>query len=174
MQEIRDLVAGLRSRWKDRRPATHRGEPVPFKLRCAFGVSSGGWLDMPPGLSLRVDYDCFQRACGEALLFFDDACRQWGLRTLDGARVLERTEGYFSSRSADARREDLVIGEFFGDCGLLLLRCDLGAVDFAAVVVANAIDRRVEWCVAAPDFASFLSRDALGEGDRYWAMSGVG
>ncbi len=120
---------------------------------------------------MPASYVDFVQTCCEALLFFDDQYWQWGLRVFGYEQALARAEDFFASRHSDACKGDLIVGESLGDSGRLLLRCDPAAIDFGAVVSVSALDPRQDWPVAAQGFEQFLSRYALGEGDKYWVVS---
>jgi hypothetical protein len=156
-----DILRRLAIDWATPRRPSGGG----FALRC--------WLDETPatgvvGVPIPAALAEFWRQARGARLFEDTTYGQWGLILFDPGEAAQNSEELQRIRSRDARRGDLIVGEFRGDSDLLLLRCDPDAPDFGSVMVALPIDQRVDWPTVAPDLTSFVQRFADSEGDKFW------
>ncbi len=103
-----------------------------------------------------------------AKLFEDREYGQWGLEILTPQRAVEMTNSYRARRQRDFVDGDLVLGQFFGDSDLLIIRCDVNSPDYGNVLVALPLDPRPHWYLSAESFAEFLQRYAKAGGDKFW------
>lgn len=75
---------------------------------------------------------------------------------------------YKSNRNNDALQSDLIIGEFYGDSDLLLVRCDPNSDDYGSIFVVLPIDQRQDWYIVANTFQEFISKFYETQGDKFW------
>ena len=101
-------------------------------------------------------------------LFEDVTYGQWGLILWSPDRVLTEQEKRIAQTKEDFRPGDLIIGEFLGDCDLLVLRCNATFPDFGNVLIALPLDSREEWYVAANSLESFLNQFLAACGNKFW------
>lgn len=81
---------------------------------------------------------------------------------------MKKTQGFEVERKRDFKEGDLIVGEFIGDCELLLIRCDSSSSDFGSVILVNPIDPREDWSMIANDFEKFLVGYFQSQGDKFW------
>jgi len=99
------------------------GSSNPFILACTIADPasdeeiSAAWdrVALPPQLA-----DLW-RTSREARLFEDVDYGQWGLALLAQAAARARTSGSLEARPRDFEQTDVVLGEFLGDSGLLIV-----------------------------------------------------
>ena len=94
---------------------------------------------------------------------------QVGLVTYPPDPTLVERNHYFKSLYREGFRPgDLILGEFFYESDLLVIRCNLVGEDYGHVLIALPIDSRENWPLAGSSLASFLRR-YLDEGGReFW------
>lgn len=63
----------------------------------------------------------------------------------------------------------MIIGEFYGDSDLLLLRCDPESKDYGVVLIALPFDNRSDWYCSV-NFEYFITDYVNFEGDKFWEM----
>jgi hypothetical protein len=64
---------------------------------------------------------------------------------------------------------DLILGRFWGDLELPLLRCDKTASDYGTVMIVPEMEPlRKDWYIAAPSLEEFLVRFMDAHGAKYW------
>jgi hypothetical protein len=123
---------------------------------------------LPAGVSPEVR--AFWAVAREAALFKDAQYGQWGVQILSPAAAISKTERYRHQRARDFRSGDLVVGRFFGDSDLLVLRCDEASSDRGSILVALPLDLRSDWPVVARSFREYLEELIATEGDKYWEV----
>ena len=162
-----EILDGLKKNWSEPRQAFHGEVPCPFLLHCSF----------EPPISLRIaevtrdvpsDVLAFWTQANGADLFIDGTYGQWGLQILSNSSAEKETESFLATRSKDARPGDLVLGKFYGDSDLLIIRSLKEARDFGEVIVAMPCDSRQNWPVVARSFKEFLSKFTKSNGAKYW------
>lgn len=167
MDSIVAVVQELKNRWSSPRQATHAGRTSPFLLQCGF--SSPAVIDKIGRVpSAPKALGEFWREAEQADLFKDVQYGQWGIRILSPDEALHATEEYQGERARDALAGDLVIGTFYGDSDLVVLRCDPACSDYGTVVIALPIDPRSDWSTAGDDFAIFLAKLTEEQGAKFW------
>jgi hypothetical protein len=139
----------------------------PFRL--ASKVESGASLDEVSGAwaahALLPGLEELWLSSREAWLFQDIDYGQWGLHILEPATAAARTNAERASRPKDFVPSDAVIGEFLGDTDLLVLEANGG------VLVAQPLDPRSDWPLAASTLSEFLTLYLEAVGDKYWESS---
>lgn len=170
MVKLNELISQMKKKWSVPRSALHRSEEIPFKLCCSFNSGVEDYQLSHLQRSLPREVRDFYILSNGAALFVDEQYGQWGLKIYSLDEIANATQLYFKERSRDCLEEDLIIGEFFGDTDLLLIRCDPRNKDFGSVVVVSAINPRVDWDIAASDFAFFLQELYYHQGDKYWEV----
>ena len=119
-----------------------------------------------PTRVLPADAEVFWSHCRSARLFVDVEAGQWGLELLDPAASANSTTREHELQPENVRASDVVIGEFLGDCDLLVLApSELGN---RQVLVAAEMEPREEWYGVGHDLAEFLTRYATALGEKYW------
>jgi hypothetical protein len=164
--DVRTLLNSVRANWSQPRVPVHRGVPSPPEVVCTItdlvSEPRPELRILPAGLrAFWTFYEC-------ALLFYDSIYGQWGLCLASFARAYELTAEFKMARENRYVAGDLVVGEFYGDSDLLIVRTDVHACDFGAVIIALPIDTREEWYRPASSFESFLTEYILKEGDKFW------
>lgn len=118
-----------------------------------------------PRRTLPVDLNEFWRLSAGGRLFVDVDYGQWGLVIYGPAKSVEMTA---TIRSEDDRYEadDLIVGEFLGDTDRLVIqtRPDGGS----RVLIALALDDRIDWDEPAHSFEEFLTMFVRTGGKKYW------
>lgn len=161
------VVQELKANWDSPRRATHGGDTSPFLLQCAFSPPAAeGKIRSVPNVPKALAE--FWQQAEQADLFKDSQFGQWGIRILSPDEALRDTMEFQSERASDAMAGDLVIGNFYGDSDLVIIRCDTTCFDFGNVVIALPIDPRSDWDAVADDFASFLARLTEEQGAKFW------
>lgn len=161
------VVQELKAHWGSPRRATHRGDASPFLLQCAFSPpATEGKISSVPNVPKALTE--FWEQAEHADLFKDTQYGQWGIRILSPDEALQATLEYQSERASDAMASDLVIGTFYGDSDLVILRCDTTCSDYGNVVIALPIDPRLDWETVADDFAIFLAKLTEEQGAKFW------
>ncbi len=93
---------------------------------------------------------------------------QWGLKLYSIEEVIFASKIYKINRNNDALQSDLIIGEFYGDSDLLLVRCDPNSDDYGSIFVVLPIDQRQDWYIVANTFQEFISKFYETQGDKFW------
>ncbi len=159
----------LRSDWRDAKHGVHRGVRTYSPLACILAdrpASEAELADFP--LPLPLDVRDFWLETEWADLFKDQQYGQWGLRLHSPLEAIAEKTLEVREARTPLVGSDLVLGRFYGDSELLLIRCDLTASDHGAVTVALPVYGRREWPIVAPSFEQFLSRYIRSDGDKYW------
>jgi hypothetical protein len=169
MSRVVELLQELRREWSQPREAIHRGEPSPFPLACSFGPPISDEAEIE-SLPVRVSRDLrdIWHVAQRAELFKDKQYGQWGIEILSPTDAAVETERQRRERARDFHRSDLVVGRFFGDSDLLVLRCEERSADYGSIRVALPIDPRADWPTIASTFDQFLERLIEAQGDKYW------
>lgn len=167
MSQIEEIISDLKSKWSIPASAKHRGKDTFFKLSCIFkdGIEDANIQNFK---FIPVELIDFWRISGGAELFVDKEYGQWGLELFNPKDVISTTKAITEERSDDFYPGDFVIGKFFGDSDLLVVRCDDQSSDYGQIIVAQPIDKRIDWPVIATGFLSFFNSYVQSEGDKYW------
>lgn len=161
------VVQKLRVHWGSPRRATLRGNTSPFLLQCVFSPpATEDKISSVPNVPKAL-MEFWQQA-EQADLFKDTQYGQWGIRILSPDDALKATLEYQGERASDAMASDLVIGTFYGDSDLVILRCDTACSDYGNVVIALPIDPRLDWDTVADDFATFIAKLTEEQGAKFW------
>lgn len=168
MTDIEHVVADFEAQAGDSLPRVHRGELTPLPLRVSLlrhprpAPPPVGSDNYPPDLVWLWTHVALAR------LFEDALYGQWGLVLYSGADAAAATVRLRSERPREVSGGDIVVGEFLGDCDLVVVRCDRGSDDFGAVLIALPIEGRRAWPVVASSVTSFLSQFLAAQGAKYW------
>lgn len=168
--EIEDIVKHLKDSWSS--PRLTSGSDLSrfdFTLTCRFSDvgSTAKTIDqyihvVPEGIKE------FWRISEWAELFKDETYGQWGLRIMTPEESLQESARQIKERATEFEEDDLVIGQFFGDSELFLIRCNEAEPDFGKVLISLPIDPRSCWPVVASSFSEFLNMYAKSEGEKFW------
>jgi hypothetical protein len=156
--------------------ARFRRRPSPPEASTSHPVKLVSTLDGPAGANevedawhghgLPSDALALWAACRQARLFEDVEYGQWGLALLAPSASAARTAHQRAARPADARPDDIVLGEFLGDQDLLVLApSETGR---RRILIALPLDHRPDWFGAAQNLGEFLERYFDHAGDKYW------
>jgi hypothetical protein len=166
---VSDIIDRVKKEWSQPRNPIRGGEIDRNPLVCSFydhGVSEKE-LD-----KLRVtipdELKQFWTISEKALLFKDVEYGQWGLETLSPAEAMYERAVQVHRWPEDYYPSDLVIGKFWGDLELVLVRCNPDTDDFGHIIVALPIDGREDWYIVSKSFEHFLSVYVQNSGDKYW------
>lgn len=172
---MKELISTLKKDWSLARKPQYCNDS--FELLCVFGnkglevdliksVSKLGIVNIPPKF-----LDFLKEANG-AKLFYDKAYGQAGMYLYGTDVIYEKNLEWRSSYlSQDLLPTDLIIGEFFGDSDLVVLRCDKNSDDYGNVVILLPLDERKDWYFLDENFESFLVNFCNNEGVKYWEIS---
>jgi hypothetical protein len=167
---IESLLEKLKLEWSE--PKFNAvGAPYNLALTaiCRFSDRPASVAQMQQ-ISGRIPDDLkeFWQIAQWAELFKDEAYGQWGLHVLSPLEALNESSAQRKRRPDQRRKGDLIIGRFFGDLDLLLVRLDEKAPDYNAVLVADSIYSRGDWPTVASSFEEFLTLYVVAEGEKYW------
>jgi hypothetical protein len=175
---IEEIVRGLRTN-RIRRPDFGGDEalgvdPMVFESSLAESGAAAEECDAAAGGHCPDDLTRFWQLARSGKLFEDITSGQCGLEILSPDEAVAATEEYQTNWVKDAAKGDLIVGQFIGDTEQLLVRTDPEATDFGTVVVvAEMIDPRADWDIAAESFGEFLNRYVEARGDKYWTQTGM-
>ncbi|WP_435931511.1 SMI1/KNR4 family protein [Moraxella bovoculi] len=172
MSQIRELISALKQDWSFARKSKYCNDS--FELLCLFN-NKGLEFDLKESASklgiknIPIKHLNFIKETNGAKLFYDKTYGQAGMY-LYGTDViyeknLEWRNGYLSQ---DLLSKDLIIGEFFGDNDLIILRCDKNSSDYGNIIILLPLDEREDWYFLDEDFESFLVNFCNKEGIKYW------
>jgi hypothetical protein len=168
-----ELITKLKNEWTQPKNVVHRGEEIPFKLRCTFeeSISEIQITNILKEIEVPPELTDFWLTCNSSRLFEDSQYGQWGLSIFSAEKAIQKTGEYKSERTQDARNGDLIIGSFIGDSDMLLVRCDSENTDYGNITIVNAIDSRNDWDLVAENFNEFFNKYADYYGDKYWELN---
>jgi hypothetical protein len=162
---MQDLIRSLTTNWSVPRRTADSSPSIPdFEVGCTFDAPEASLLVS----ELPNDLADFWKVCGSARLFEDRKYGQWGLAILSAHESSAQTARFQSRRAKDFVVGDRVVGQFFGDSDLLIIRCDANAPDFGRVLIGHPIDGRDEWEVVGDSFSEFLKQYVATEGNKFW------
>lgn len=169
MSLIAGIVENLKSDWEQPKSAIHNGDESPFKHHCFFldrlvGEVENSLLDY----SIPPDLKEFWQISESAVLFKDADYGQWGLEILSPSEAAIETRKYSEDQVCNCQDGDLIIGRFFGDSDLLMIRCNEIEADFGSVHIVPPIDDRSDWPMVGKDFTAFLKTYSEKQGAKYW------
>lgn len=167
MSTISELIRELRMQWGQPKVAVHRGERCPFLLTCIIANTPADGLDRFV-VEIPIELREFWNTARDAALFKDQQYGQWGLQILAPSEALNESRRQAVARARDFEDSDLVVGRFFGDSDLVVVRCDKSQPDYGKITIALPIDKRAAWPVVASTFKEFLEKLLEAEGDKYW------
>lgn len=155
--------------WANARPATHRGRPTVFPLRCEIEGEPAAPAALE-SLPCRAPDDMLElwRHARAARLFVDASYGQWGLVLLSPEQATGETAELETTRPGDHRAGDLIVGRFLGDSDRLLVRCNEAAEDSGQTIIVTALDPRSDWYRTGLDLEQFAARYIAAEGDKFW------
>lgn len=166
MRKIEEMLTEIEANWAIPRYSSGEGEEGSFKLVCEVAKQSSPFTN-PFSFALPPDLIQFWNSASRVDLFKDVEYGQWGLCLFPPNEALDRTIREKVSRPKDFLENDIVIGSFYGDSDLLIIRCDQGPA-FGNVEVALPIDPRKDWYAVAPSLGVFLESYIHAEGDKFW------
>lgn len=108
----------------------------------------------------------------EIRLNCDNHYGQWGCILWSPDDLLARQRDSMSWRGGggDFRSGDLIVGEFRGDCDLVVVRCNALASDYGHVLIAVDTDERKEWPCVAASLSEFIARFQGDPLHKYWTV----
>lgn len=171
MKLLNEALRKIELLWSNElKHAVHRGEKTLFQFRCILnnGISPDRLGDID--LSLPKEFKEFLLVSNGADLFKDEEYGQWGVRIFSINELQSSNKYYRELRPKDFAKGDLIIGEFYGDSDLLLLRCDSESKDYGAVLIALPFDNRSDWPCVSVNFENFLNDYVNSEGDKFWEI----
>ncbi|AYA01712.1 SMI1/KNR4 family protein [Acinetobacter sp. WCHAc010034] len=121
-----------------------------------------------PKILLPKILEDFYSISNGADLFKDKIYGQWGLKLYSLNELAYASKTYQQDRAEDTLEGDLIIGEFYGDSDLLLVRCDPNSDDYGFILVVLPLDQRKDWYLAANNFEEFISKFYNSQGDKFW------
>lgn len=170
MKLLNEALRKIETLWsKEPKHAVHRGEKTFFQFRCILnnGISPDRFGDID--LQLPTEFKEFLLVSNGADLFKDEEYGQWGARIFSIDELQSSNKYYRELRPKDFTKGDLIIGEFYGDSDLLLLRCDPESKDYGAVLIALPFDNRSDWYCSV-NFENFITDYVNYEGDKFWEI----
>jgi hypothetical protein len=167
MTRIETIVSTLQKDWEAPKHAVHGGKESAWFFYCLF-EETGVLLAEDFPYKVSQDLKDFWSISKEAILFKDIQHGQWGLKVLSPKEALHETEALRSDRPQEYRHGDLVIGTFYGDQDLLILCCDDNSPVYGSLIVAEAIDKRIDWRSPAATWVEFLEKFYNASGEKYW------
>jgi hypothetical protein len=172
------LLAFIEQRHSTAHKVRHQGVLV-GPLSCSIGPSiAWNTATIEQQLAIRIPPDIvgLWNQASFLRLFEDTRDGQWGLIIWTPEQVLAeqaaRLEAY-DPLGRDFRKGDVLLGEFLGDCDLLLIRCDPEQSDFGEVIVVLALDNRAVWPRVGKSFAGFVERFISSAGEKFWDVSSL-
>lgn len=168
MATTADTIGHLKREWASPREASHGDAPCPFPLHCQFGPGATSEEIAALDVAVPPELQDFWRESESAELFKDGQYGQWGLQIFSPNQASEATRQYQQERQRDAVEGDLVVGTFFGDSDLLIIRCDKTSGDFGNVLIALPLDPRSDWDFVGNDFKQFLDAYVAAQGGKFW------
>jgi hypothetical protein len=124
MTKVRSVLMDLARGWSEPRVEVHSGLEV--SIACAlrdpakepdFDALRASVTGVPSELCDFWSY------CNGADLFKDVTFGQWGLNLFSITESVAASDKFARERAIDAKPDDFVVGAFFGDSDLLLVRC---------------------------------------------------
>jgi hypothetical protein len=76
-------------------------------------------------------------------------------------------ETELAKTTEDLRKGDFIIGEYFGEQQLVLIRCDEESEDFGSILMTQPIDPREEWPIVGTSLVDFLET-YYSAGEKFW------
>jgi hypothetical protein len=169
MSDVPLMIHKLVREWGTAKHANHKGVRTYSALSCQFCLRSdaerSAYVDDP---NLPNDVNEFWRIAEWAELFKDTEFGQWGLRIHTQSEAASEKEIEINLAAKALKPSDLVLGRFFGDSELLLVRCDREENDFGYVIVVPPVYERNDWPLVAHTFCEFVDRYTRSEGQKYW------
>ena len=148
--------------------------PIPMPQR-SFILPKLLWsikaIETTLSITLHSDIKQLWNETSGLLLFYDTTYGQWGLIIWSPDQAIIRHQRYITETYAaihDFQIGDCIIGEFFGDTDLLIVRCDPTKPDFGTVIVTSLIDSRDNWSRVASSLTEFLTKFITHYGQKYW------
>lgn len=168
MNSIHKIIEKIQNEWEiEPKKAIHKGIECPFPLRCSLNPKNKIYPLIFQTLLPKALEDFYTISNG-ADLFIDQEYGQWGLKLYPFEEITFASKIYKSSRKNDALQSDLIIGEFYGDSDLLLVRCDPDSDDYGSILVVLPIDQRQDWYIVANTFEEFINKFYESQGDKFW------
>lgn len=124
-------------------------------------------LEAKLNISLPDDLQELWQKCNGLRLFEDKTYGQSGLIIWSPQKVAEQQK-VLRQKSDEFEDGDLVIGEFFGDSDLLVVRCDQDSDDFGQLIISLPIDHRSDWYYLPYLLPEFLQKFINSQGEKFW------
>lgn len=168
MNSVHEIIEKIHNKWEiEPKKAIHRGMECPLPLQCSLNPKSKSYPQIPKVL-LPKELEDFYTVSNGADLFKDQEYGQWGLKLYPIEEVTFASKIYKRNRNNDALKSDLIIGEFYGDSDLLLVRCDPNSDDYGSIFVVLPIEKRQDWYIVANTFEEFINKFYETQGDKFW------
>lgn len=171
MSAIGDLILLLKKDWLIPRKTNGIDS---FELSCIFN-NKGLEIDLKHSVSelgiieIPTNYLDFIKETDGAKLFYDKIYGQAGIYLYEMEVIAKKNfEWRKSYIKQDLLPSDLIIGEFFGDNELVILRCDSHSSDYGNIAISLPLDERKDWYFLDDNFESFLIKFCNKEGVKYW------
>lgn len=167
MVTIEEVIGTLKKEWSCPRRSVHGGKESNERFFCLFEDSG---IAIPYDLHYTIPQDLidFWAITTEAILFKDAEYGQWGLKMLSPNHALHETQVHQLGRPREYRRDDFVIGTFYSDTDLVVIRCDENAPDFGSIMISTCSDKRKNWVSPAATLKEFLALYYKAMGEKYW------
>ena len=172
MNEIRDLILALKKDWSVPKKTNYCNNS--FELLCVF--NNKGLKDYLRKsafglgiINIPSQYLNFIKETDGAKLFYDKIYGQAGMYLYETDILYKKNvEWHNSYMKQDLLQTDLIIGEFFGDNDLVILRCDNRSDDYGHIIISLPLDERKDWYFTNDNFEPFLIKFCNNEGVKYW------
>jgi hypothetical protein len=130
---------------------------------------SRGAIESALNITIPPDLQALWDNAASLHLFEETPDRQWGMMLYSPDEIIAAQESVTDWRKEEGFIDgDIVLGQFWGDLELVILRCDAAAGDFGSVVIADEIYPRADWRTAADTLTQFLRRYLDERGKKYW------
>lgn len=172
MNEIRDSILALKKDWSAPKKPNYCNNS--FELSCVFN-NKGMEVELKKLIlelgfeNIPIEYLNFIQETDGAKLFYDKIYGQAGMYLYETDIIYKKNlEWHNSYMKQDLLPTDLIIGEFFGDNDLVVLRCDNRFDDYGYIIISLPLDERKDWYFTNDNFESFLVKFCNNEGVKYW------
>lgn len=170
MNSIEKTIGIIEKSWRTNPVLVkHNGYENPIPLRCLLNPVSNEYLAKLKSLSLPPTFKEFHSFTNGAELFKDELYGQWGLKLYNIDELDHESNYHKNQRTQDFILGDIIVGEFYGDSDLLLLRADPKSTDFGYIYVVLPLDDRKDWYLVSRSFEEFLHQFVLHQGNKFWA-----
>jgi hypothetical protein len=157
---MREIIERAKEKWSIAKKVSHSGIISDYKHISVFNDGIEVKVNNIPQELLAL----FSISNG-LILFKDVEYGQWGLKIYPYPTLLNANEQIKSWRT-DLNKNDLIIGEFYGDSDLIIL--SLEDYNFGQVIICTPLDERKDWYFLKMNFEEFLEKYIDSEGEKFW------